>query len=380
MTPVSSTGATPGPPTVARIWGGTLVSGSALLLLGGWLLLQPSAATLLSGMGTSFVLLLATVFLSATTAILLASLPFRRMPGTAKAARLVAQMIAFFPVAALSWSFIGLWLGQLHYPVESFLPSEGLRQSLPWLDGLALEIWYWAPVIMLTSVPLTAALFTTLLAKRKLTPVRLLTFHLPEAGSSISVATQRQRCVHKLLWLGMLSLLQLAAVESLLAIPGWGGQMATALTQQQDGVGMTRLVIAGVCLALAWRVVWGLLWKRGPNSIKSPPVTPRDAAVVLGHSQAEAWRRHEASNTIRRTLSALFGMTAWLIVVVVLLTFFLQLWPGILIQQVGMEALRHPAAPLLVGALIMLCPLFFWMLGRILPPRLHLRIDSHGKR
>jgi hypothetical protein len=113
----------------------------------------------------------------------------------------LGRWVAQFPVAALTWSLVGWWIGSLGRPVETLMPFQLDADLKDWRLMLGAELWeYLAPALIL-AVPLSGEL-TGGIGK----PLR---------------ARLHSLCLHGMVWL--------IVIEDVLQFMGWGEWMAQAI-------------------------------------------------------------------------------------------------------------------------------------------------------
>ncbi len=108
-------------------------------------------------------LLLVGILFSWSSARLLATLLKACGPVMMNLGFWLGKAAVFFPMSALAWSFLGLWIGQLGHPIWTLMPVSRTTDSLPSLDLTAHFVWTWVPALGLLCVPLTGQCLSRLL-------------------------------------------------------------------------------------------------------------------------------------------------------------------------------------------------------------------------
>lgn len=112
----------------------------------------------------------------------------------------LGRWVAQFPVAALTWSLVGWWIGSLGRPVETLMPFQLDVDLKDWRLMLGAELWeYLAPALIL-AVPLSGELMGGI-------------------GKPLR-ARLHSLCLHGMVWL--------IVIEDVLQFMGWGEWMAQA--------------------------------------------------------------------------------------------------------------------------------------------------------
>ncbi len=112
----------------------------------------------------------------------------------------LGRWVAQFPVAALTWSLVGWWIGSLGRPVETLMPFQLDVDLKDWRLMLGAELWeYLAPALIL-AVPLSGELMGGI-------------------GKPLR-ARLHSLCLHGMAWL--------IVIEDVLQFMGWGEWMAQA--------------------------------------------------------------------------------------------------------------------------------------------------------
>ncbi|HEY1081003.1 MAG TPA: hypothetical protein VGE29_02015 [Prosthecobacter sp.] len=259
---------------------------------------------------------------------------------------LVAKAIALFPLSALLWSAVGLWVGRWGLPVASLMPAAEGAAGLDTVSRAAWEIWWWAPPVFLLALPLAADLGARLTGPRRANPWPVL------------------------LVPGWLGLALLPVVEEALHLPGALAGVVTSLRSPA-----APSVLVAVFPLLLLMLGWWVLVMAWP--CKPPPHLPTaddrifEGAIAIGFSPEEAWRLHLRTPNLRRRLANGLSLAASLLAV----------WtaygcPGDTsgahphrLETAFQAALHHPEAPLLAAWPYALCALSLWLLGRIIQPR-----------
>ena len=113
----------------------------------------------------------------------------------------LGRWVAQFPVAALTWSLVGWWIGSLGRPVETLMPFQLDVDLKDWRLMLGAELWeYLAPALIL-AVPLSGELMGGI-------------------GKPLR-ARLHSLCLHGMVWL--------IVIEDVLQFMGWGEWMAQAI-------------------------------------------------------------------------------------------------------------------------------------------------------
>lgn len=260
-------------------------------------------------------------------------------------ASLLAKVVALFPLPALLWAAVGLWVGSWGRPVASLMPAAESASGLDAVTRAAWEIWWWAPPVFLLALPLAADLGVRLTSKSR----------PPQKWPAI-------------LGTGWLGLALQPLVEEALNLPGaLAGVVASVRSPAASSVLVALFPL--LLLMLGWWLVV-MAWPRKPV-----PVLPThddrilEGAIAIGFSPEEAWRLHIQAHHRRRQLGSGLSLAASVLAV----------WtaygcPGYAAGTRGFEAafqmaLNHPAAPLLAAWPYALCALSLWLLGRIIQPR-----------
>lgn len=263
-------------------------------------------------------------------------------------------MVAFFgralaclPIAALAWGFIGLWIGQRGWPVETLLPAQLPEVQSAWQTTLARMLWEFLAPALVLSIPLmgevihavvtdadsTADIDFSLRVRGVPKGLRLWLHHLRQLLPLLRVRMQ---------WLCLIAPLYLIVVEDVLRFMGWGGWMAQCLRSGDvNGVAlgfisggvMMALLCGGLSLlhgklkeqhdiisalswqpwplwalgmmvlpslsAMMWIILWlavllmsAAAWSRAWSDVEAQ--LPLTAARMLGASKGMIWRKHIA--------------------------------------------------------------------------------------
>ncbi|SKA75698.1 hypothetical protein SAMN02745166_00054 [Prosthecobacter debontii] len=253
--------------------------------------------------------------------------------------------VTLIPLAALIWSFIGIWTGQWSLPVSSLMPELGQAVPASFQARLAERIWWWLPPVFAVSLPVALLLWTTRV------------YGWGDEQGQVRRA-------------GLVGLLLLPVVEEVFQMPGAfaslvpllhgrGGQSASVF------LALLPLIVGG---ALWCWAVWAWPWQTGPFQLSKRDQV-REGAVVIGLSPAEVWRRYVLPVQVQRAVAILCYVVAW----------GTSLWaaygcPGNAARGQDFHtayraALADPLTPLQTALPLTLCALFFWFLGRMVHPR-----------
>lgn len=369
--------------SLSRFWAAlsVLLIGSAVALWmvrgnmngwsGAWKQVFDSAS--LFPMRATLGLLLAGMLFSWGSARLLATLLKGCGPVMMNLGFWLGKAAVFFPMSALAWSFLGLWIGQLGYPIWTLMPVARSAENLRTADLVAHLVWTWAPALGLLSVPLTGQCLSRMLrmSPHAEPPVEdqdnqlrnLATPHLVsaqrEAGRQPAPSLIRWRAGillshparevragsvspvavagHAGLWgMGMLALLLLGCIEDSLGIQGAAAALVQSL-RVHDLTSAAPAMLMMTCLAVLWTLV---VDGPGPWPVKS----------------------------MRHGLTALFKLAAWSVLVLTLASNVIGLRLPMLMVINAEMAFASPETALWAGLPPMLCALSLWLVGHIIRP------------
>lgn len=349
-----------------------LVQGDVQLWFHAWrqvLALQHLSADL-----TTLGLLIVGMILSWSSAGLLTTLLKNSGPLAAQTGLIFGKAAAFFPIHALTWAFLGQWIGKLGHPIWTLMPTEIATTHLPALDHLALSLWTWVPALALLCLPLTGQWLSLLLRTTPPSPPATEAEEIIERNVSTPHLFSPQREEGQLpgpsiiqwttsaqlppparmakssqpepspspvqpgLWSsGLLAIVLLIIIEDTLGLSG----TAAALAQHwraHDLTAAASSLLSLTCITLLWTLIVG-----GPSpwSVKTP----------------------------RHGLAALLKVIAWSLLLLTLATSSFRL-PLPWFQVISADtAFTSPVTALWAGLPPMLCALSFWLLGHIISPR-----------
>jgi hypothetical protein len=254
--------------------------------------------------------LLALTLAHCTAHALRGQVPQSRRP---RLSRSLAGVVASLPPAAPALALAG-WAGTHGWPVPSLMPTERG-------DGLADDLWFWLPALLLLSALLTSGLLASPGLRR---------------SGVLAVASA---------WL----LNDALALFPDLATP------ARAIHADHPLLLAQAFVELALMVALAWTLA-ALL----PGRATTPPSAARrvlEGALLLGHSPWAAWRRHRLPELTRRGLALLTLLLAWAGIAFGN-TALLAPLPGLeALHRVGAGFLENPAGVLPPVWPILLCAL-----------------------
>lgn len=266
----------------------------------------------------------------ASAAIFKKSSPWLRWP-----LRILTQVLAFFPLTALSLGTAGHLAGTLGWPLPSLMPTE-------YEPGLASWLWYWTLPLSLLCIPVYAWVFSCLLASDA-RPRRIL------AGAAALTGA------------GVLMLADTLTILPSMATP------ARALLTAEDGA-FLQSICQGMLLALSGMLLTGF-W---PVPVKRHPMTIaaqiREGAIVIGLSPRQIWWRHQMPMRIRPSFALLFDIGAWSVALAGAWGIWLPLPFLTELQSAGSHWLEQPAHLLATAAPVALCSLSLWLAARIIHP------------
>ncbi|MDZ4288651.1 MAG: hypothetical protein U0984_11870 [Prosthecobacter sp.] len=329
-------------------------------------------------MGSSLGRLMAALVVATATALAFA-ISLRRLPAWLRTTLAVlAKSIALFPVAALTWSFIGLWVGKWGWPIESLMPVEAGKGFLP---RMAATLWNWSLPVLLLAVPLTADLTAWLLTTIARAPSPGLVDALAAKGLDGKRIFYRHHLPRicaglagKLPFVTLLGAGYLIAVEDVLDLPGAAFSLARALRAGAADPLAAGVVLWSMTAALGCTITWLLcrvFCPRGQSTAPRPSASSRllESAMVIGLSRAAGWRRHLLPRQFRSALHLLFCGASWAVVGTILISTIVGWGPGVVLAEATKSALTDPWASLSAGVSPALCALFLWLLSRIMAPR-----------
>ncbi|HYF36421.1 MAG TPA: hypothetical protein VD994_14095 [Prosthecobacter sp.] len=325
----------------------------------------------MTAIAVSVAVLVAALTLAAAFALAVASALRWAGPWLRSALVLGAKAFALLPFVALTWSFLGFWLGGAGWPVESLMPVPAPARTF----GVA--AWKWLLPVFLLAAPLAAELIAFLLRQ----PRPNTSPGLPAKGVSAAQAFYQHELPRlwfqmrgKLLWLCLLGGGYLIALEDILNLPGAAAALAKALRSSEPGSWRTPAVAWGAvaaCAGVVVLIVHRLSFRTSASAAK-PRTQARalmEGAVTIGLSRSQGWRRHVLPGHVRAVLSGLFEAASWAVVCTVLVSAVIGRGPGIALWEAGNVALDDPMAPLRAAVAPALCALFLWLAGRIVAPR-----------
>lgn len=308
-------------------------------------------------MGVSLGLLLAALLVGASTALAFGIL-LKRLPAWLRAAlSLPVKAVAVFPVAALAWGFIGLWVGAWGWPIESLMPVAVDR-------SLATVLWTWLLPVLLLALPLTAELTACLLGAMGKSPAKDLTD-----------AVLARRLAGRLPFVTLVGAVYLIAIEEALDLRGAAFALARGCQAGNADQIATSVIVWSVMAAFGCALAW--LPGRAMY-LSGPLVGPHrlsitrlrwEGAVVIGMSKFGAWHRHVLPRQCRSALGMLFEGVSWAVVAITLISALIGREPGLALAKAFENALTDPWAPIVAGVPPALCALFLWLLSRIVAPR-----------
>jgi len=285
-----------------------------------------------------------------------------------KAGFWLGRALSLFPVHALAWAFIGLWVGRWGFPIWSLMPVSADSKSLSFIEHLSQDLWTWVPAILLLCIPLIGqwmVIFTNsvpLLGTEQPTPEEveksLATPHLASPdrvlGGSFEElmlktrnraplrAAERVRVVEKQsvqfpnpAWgIGLLALIFLFSIEDILGLPGAMAKLAQTLrTSTYPTAAMPVLMVS--CVAAL-----------GTFCAGSPVLMKPD--------------------TIRCGLSWLLKGVSWSVVIAPLLAISLGIKIPFITQVDSEMVFSNPMSTLWAGVPSMLCALSLWIVGHMI--------------
>ena len=220
--------------------------------------------------GSTLAMLCATMLIATSTGLAVAILLNGLGKGVLAVAMVAGRFVALVPVAALGWSFVGVWIGRMGMPIETLLPSLLMpRGETPEL-ALGRWTWGWMAPVLLVAVPVTGEtlaraagwLHDADLSREELglrargVPLTRIYFHHRLAQWICLLGPQVQA-------LGLVALGYFVVAEQILGLRGWGGWVAEAVLKG-DRVQLAASVHIGGWLAAAWCVIASMFggWKR----------------------------------------------------------------------------------------------------------------------
>lgn len=285
-----------------------------------------------------------------------------------KAGFWLGRALALFPVYALAWAFIGLWVGRWGFPIWSLMPVSADSKSLSFIEHFSQNLWTWVPAILLLCIPLIGqwmVIFTNsvpLLGTEQPSPEEvgksLATPHLASPdrvlGGSLEElmlkthnraplrTAKRVRVVEKQLvqypnpaWgIGLLAMIFLFSIEDILGLPGAMAKLAQALrTSTYQTAAMPVLMVS--CVAALGTFC------TGSPALMSPI-------------------------TIRCGLSWLLKGVSWSVVIASLLAVSLGINMPFMTQVDSEMVFSNPMSALWAGVPSMLCALSLWLVGHMI--------------
>lgn len=292
----------------------------------------------------SLSLVLGALALGSSTALAIAAV-MRSLGGwTRWPVSVLAKAVGLFPLSALVWSAVGLWVGHWGLSISSLMPAHAALDATDFASKIAHLIWWWMPPLFLLSVPVAAQLL------------------------SATCVGEHRPWYRQVRLAGCWAVFLLPVVEEAFHLPGAVAGLIPALHSPSSGS-----VLLLVMPVAALVVIWGCIasaWPRQPVPHR-PTATDkvREGAVAIGLPPAEVWKRHLLRDQLRRSIATLASLAAC----------GLSLWaaygcPGHAAEHERLQAALHaalntPAAPLLAAWPYAFCALLLWLLGRIILPR-----------
>lgn len=276
--------------------------------------------------------------------------------------------LSLFPIHALAWAFIGLWVGRWGFPIWSLMPVSVDSKSLSWIEHLAQGFWTWVPALLLLCIPLVGQWIVILsnslpllgteqpsagemeksLVNPHLTPservlgggfkeliLRALRSIPLRDSKRVMAGTQRAvQLSNPVWWIGLLALICLFGIEDILGLPGAMAKLARALrTSTYQTAAMPVLMVS--CVAVLGTICAG-----------SPVLMMPD--------------------TIRCGLSWLLKGFSWSLVIASLLAISLGNNVPFVIQVDSEMVFSDPLSALWAGVPSMLCALSLWLVGHMI--------------
>ncbi|MEQ1748785.1 MAG: hypothetical protein ABL974_05150 [Prosthecobacter sp.] len=347
-----------------------IVNGDLNVWLGSWR--HTFHVTSLLSMRTTLSLLVIGMLFSWSSARLLATLLKACGPILMKTGFGLGKATVFFPVSALAWAFIGLWIGQLGHPIWTLMPEADVSAHLPMLELAARFVWTWVPALGLLSLSLTGQWLSLMLretptsdqppdkpenaerslatphlapaerdAGRQPTPSLIkwragILLSKPSREKNASTSAQITSSSYQGLWnTGLLALMLLICIEDALGIHGTAAALAQSLRAHDFSSAATALLML-TCIAILWTIA---VSGPGPWPVK----------------------------TFRSGLAALFKTAAWCVLVLSLVTNVMGLHVSKMFTLIDSDtAFASPESALWAGLQPMLCALSLWFVGHII--------------
>lgn len=295
--------------------------------------------------GVSLIILIVALLLAASVGLAVGLLARQINPQAERFAAFLGRALACLPMAMVAWGFVGLWIGEHGWPVETLLPALLPEAQTAWQTTLARTLWeFLAPTLVLaapligevmhaviTDATATADLDFSLRARGVPQHSRLWHHHLRQLLPLLRVRLQS---------LCLIAPVYLIIVEDVLRFMGWGGWMAQVIRAGEVKGLALGFVSGGALMALlcgalnllqgrlkeerglmpaiswqpwllwalgvmalpswshvAWIILWlavlaagGAAWHRAWNEIEAQ--LPLDAARSFGASEFAVWRMH----------------------------------------------------------------------------------------
>ena len=285
-----------------------------------------------------------------------------------KAGFWLGRALSLFPVHALAWAFIGLWVGRWRFPIWSLMPVSADSKSLSFIEHLSQDLWTWVSAILLLCIPLIGqwmVIFTnsvplpgtellgpeevekSLATPHLASPERVLGGSFEElmlktrnrvplrAAKRVMVVKKQSVQLPNPVWgLGLLALIFLFSIEDILGLPGVMAMLAQALRTSTYQTAAMPVLMVG-CVA-----VLGTLCAGSP-ALMSPI-------------------------TIRCGLSWFLKGVSWSVVIASLLAVSLGINVPFMTQVDSEMVFSNPMSALWAGVPSMLCALFLWLVGHMI--------------
>jgi ABC-type dipeptide/oligopeptide/nickel transport system permease component len=314
----------------------------------------------------TLVSLLAALPLAVTAALSLTIFAWR-WPRWLRQGLMVASLAAAcMPALSLVWSFTGIWLKHLRWPIESLMlmPTTGG-------GGWAAMVWNHAPAVMLAAMAPALVLLAFLLGEvrpvlnagrcREMKPARWFDRH--ELPRLLGLLRPR------LGWLALLTALGLVMAEDTLQLHGLGANLASAV-RAGDLRAIASQAANVLVMAALVTVICRILIRRAPApGVSNQSQSVVEGAVAAGLGWRQAWVRHALPLLLRRLAAILLKGAAWLWLAWVQFAALKAQEPGTALAAACERAVDDPLAPLRAGVAPALWALFLLLLGRIVAPR-----------
>lgn len=220
--------------------------------------------------GATLAMLCASMLIATSTGLAVAITLNGLGRGVLAVAMLAGRFVALVPVAALGWTFVGVWIGRLGMPIETLLPSLLMpRDETPEL-AFGRWTWGWMAPVLLVAVPIAGETVARaagwlhdadssreeLGLRARGIPLRRIFFHHRLSQWICLLGPQVQA-------LGLIALGYFVVAEQILGLRGWGGWVAEAVLKG-DRMQLAAAVHLGGWLAAAWCVIASTFggWKR----------------------------------------------------------------------------------------------------------------------